>query len=87
MGWRYSKRMSLLPWVRVNLGLHGVSYTVGPRGLSFTFGRRGVYANASLPGTGLSYRQRLGQASPRSSAGAAVLLGLLIGIGLLLLLA
>lgn len=64
MGLRFSKRIKIMPGVRVNLSARGASLSVGPRGASVNIGRRGVYANASLPGTGLSYRERLDRPSP-----------------------
>jgi len=63
MGFRFSKRITLLPGVRVNLSKSGASLSVGPRGASVTMGKRGVYGNVGIPGTGLSYRERLDQPS------------------------
>jgi hypothetical protein len=59
MGFRFSKRIALLPGVRVNVSKSGASLSVGPRGASVTMGKRGVYGNVGLPGSGLSYRERL----------------------------
>lgn len=59
MAFRFSKRITLIPGVRLNISTKGVSTSVGPRGLSMTMGRNGTFLNAGLPGTGLSYRQRL----------------------------
>ncbi|MFG0866776.1 DUF4236 domain-containing protein [Pseudomonas sp. FYR_7] len=73
MGWRFSKRITIVPGVRLNISPSGLSASVGPRGLSMTMGRNGTFLNAGLPGTGLSYRQRLDGArqSPSSSSGSA----------------
>ncbi|MBS0471131.1 MAG: DUF4236 domain-containing protein [Proteobacteria bacterium] len=60
MGWRFQKRISILPGVRINIGKRGVSTSVGPKGADINIGRHGVTTNAGLPGTGLSYRQTLG---------------------------
>lgn len=70
MGWRFSKRITIVPGVRLNISPNGLSASVGPRGLSMTMGRNGTYLNAGLPGTGLSYRQRLDGArqSPSTSS-------------------
>lgn len=68
MGFRFSKRMSILPGVRVNLSGSGASLSLGPKGASVTVGKRGVHANVGIPGTGLSYRSRLDRpASPTSA--------------------
>ena len=65
MGFRFSKRISILPGVRINLSKSGASLSVGPRGASVTMGKRGTYANVGLPGTGLSYRERIDKPAPR----------------------
>lgn len=63
MGFRFSKRISILPGVSINLSRSGASLSLGPRGASVTVGKRGVYGNVGLPGTGLSYRERLDRQS------------------------
>ena len=59
MSWRFQKRVSLGPLVRLNLSKSGVSMSLGPRGFHLTFGRGGIRWSASLPGTGLSVNDRL----------------------------
>jgi len=59
MGLRFRRTLTLLPGVRINFGIGGPSLSLGPRGASVTIGKRGVYGNAGLPGTGVSYRERL----------------------------
>jgi hypothetical protein len=59
MGWRFRKSFKVMPGVRLNLSKRGLSATIGASPLSVGIGQAGVYANASIPGTGLSYRQRL----------------------------
>ncbi|WP_336970761.1 DUF4236 domain-containing protein [Sphingobium aromaticiconvertens] len=63
MGFRFSKRISILPGVRINLSKSGASLSVGPRGASVTIGKQGVHGNVGIPGTGLSYRERLDKPS------------------------
>jgi hypothetical protein len=60
MGFRFQKRLSILPGIRVNLSKGGVSTSLGPRGADLNIGRGGVTTNAGIPGTGLSYRSKLG---------------------------
>ena len=60
MGFRFQKRLSILPGVRINLSKGGVSTSLGPRGADVNIGRDGVTTNAGIPGTGLSYRSKLG---------------------------
>ena len=64
MGFRFSKRIKILPGVRLNVGKRGASLSVGPRGASVTIGRTGIHGNVGLPGIGLSYRTRLDAGSP-----------------------
>jgi hypothetical protein len=59
MSWRFRKSFKVLPGVRLNLTSRGLSATVGVAPLSVNFGPRGVYANTSIPGTGIWNRQRL----------------------------
>ncbi|MEY6433208.1 DUF4236 domain-containing protein [Thioalkalicoccus limnaeus] len=59
MALRFQRRIRIAPGMRLNLSKGGVGFSVGPRGASASVGRRGVYGHFGLPGTGLSYRQRL----------------------------
>lgn len=65
MGFRFRKAIKLAPGVRLNFGLRGVSLTAGPRGASVNIGRRGVYGNVGIPGTGLHYREKIGDVPKR----------------------
>jgi hypothetical protein len=67
MGFRFSKRITIVPGVRLNISGSGISTSVGPRGLSLTMGRNGTYLNAGLPGTGLSYRERIDRPGRRAA--------------------
>lgn len=59
MGWRFRKSVTLLKGVKVNISKRGLSLTVGGRGHSLTFSKYGIYANASIPGTGIAYREKI----------------------------
>lgn len=59
MGFRFRKSIKIFPGLRVNLSKTGASLSVGGRGASVNIGPRGTYGNVGLPGTGLSYRERL----------------------------
>src|SRR5438067_8433497 len=76
MGFRFQKRISILPGVRINLSKSGVSTSLGPRGADVNIGKDGITANAGIPGTGLSYRQKIGR------GGKGWLVGLLLVGGL-----
>lgn len=59
MAFRFRKRIRLMPGIYLNLGKNGISTTIGPRGANINFGKGGVYLNAGIPGTGISYREKL----------------------------
>jgi hypothetical protein len=63
MGFRFSRRVSILPGLKLNLSGSGVSLSAGVRGAHINLGSRGLYGSAGIPGTGLSYRQRLDSSS------------------------
>jgi len=55
MGFRFFRRMSILPGVTLNLSKSGGSVSVGPRGAKVTMGTKGSRFTLGIPGTGLSY--------------------------------
>ena len=71
MGWRYRKRIKILPGVHVNISKSGISTNVGIKGASVTFGPKGTYVNTGIPGTGLYRRDKvsLDNISSKSTAG------------------
>ena len=69
MGFRFRKGIKILPGVRVNLGLDGVSTTVGRRGASVNIGKRGARGIVGVPGTGMSYTERLSGGTPAVAPG------------------
>jgi len=56
---RFRKSVKILPGIRVNFGLKGASVRVGARGASVSIGKQGVYGNVSIPGTGISFREKI----------------------------
>jgi S-DNA-T family DNA segregation ATPase FtsK/SpoIIIE len=59
MGWRYRKRIKILPGIHINISKSGISTNVGVKGASVTFGPKGTYVNTGLPGTGVYRRDRI----------------------------
>ncbi len=59
MALRFRKSVKLAPGIRMNFSGGGVSWSLGPRGATIGIGKRGTYLNAGIPGTGLSFRERL----------------------------
>ena len=78
MGFRFQKRISILPGVRINLSKSGVSTSLGPRGADVNIGKDGVTANAGIPGTGLSYRQKVGRGGTHGLLAVLLVVGGLI---------
>ena len=59
MGFRFQKRISLSKYLRLNFSKTGVSVSIGKRGLDLSIKGDQVTGNIGLPGTGLSYREKL----------------------------
>ena len=55
MGFRFQRRIKILPGVHLNFSKSGVSTSIGVRGAQMTFGKRGTRTTVGVPGTGLSY--------------------------------
>lgn len=55
MGWRFQKRIRILPGVTLNLSRTGISTSVGARGARMTFGHGQTRVTVGLPGTGISH--------------------------------
>jgi len=71
MGWRFRHSFKVIPGVRLNLSKSGLSCSIGGAPLTMNIGPRGVYGTASIPGTGISYREKFGGGSetqPQPSA-------------------
>lgn len=57
MGFRFHKRIKILPGVYINLSKSGVSASVGGRGATVNVGADGRrMITLGIPGTGMSYR-------------------------------
>ncbi|HAX90785.1 MAG TPA: hypothetical protein DCY07_01055 [Rhodospirillaceae bacterium] len=59
MPFRFQKRLKLLKGLTLNLSKGGASVTVGKKGAGINIGKNGVTGNAGIPGTGISYREKL----------------------------
>jgi len=75
-GLRFQKRLQVLPGVRINLSKSGASASVGPRGADVNIGSHGVTTNAGIPGTGISYRSKVGKTSSSLIGVVALVAGL-----------
>jgi hypothetical protein len=55
MGFRFYRRVSIAPGLRLNFSRRGMSASLGRRGAHLTVGTHGTRSTVGLPGTGMSY--------------------------------
>jgi len=69
MGWRFRRSIGIGPGTRLNIGSKSVGISTGRSGLRIsTNSRTGTHGSVGIPGTGLSYRQRLGKPPSNNDA-------------------
>ena len=68
MGFRFWRRIKILPGVTLNLSGKGASVSLGPRGAKVTVGKSGVRGTVGLPGTGLFYTKKLTTKGKKAAA-------------------
>jgi len=83
MGWRFYRRIRVLPGVTVNVSKTGTSVSVGPRGAKITVGPQGTRQTVGIPGTGISYTTYQ-KANSQPRAGRSVIVTVLIVASVLL---
>jgi hypothetical protein len=58
VGFRFQRRIKILPGLAINISKSGVGFSAGGRGFHVGIDSKGRrYTSASLPGTGISWRQ------------------------------
>src|SRR5580700_910727 len=58
VGFRFQRRIKILPGLAINISKSGVGFSAGGRGFHAGIDAKGRrYASASLPGTGISWRE------------------------------
>lgn len=55
MGFRFQKRILVLPGVSISLGCRGVPVSIGPKGAKTTIVHRGIKQTVGAPGTDIRY--------------------------------
>jgi hypothetical protein len=60
MGWRFRQSFKVIPGLRLNLSRSGLSATIGGAPFTVNVGTHGITGTASIPGTGISYREHVG---------------------------
>jgi hypothetical protein len=58
MGFRFHKRLRIIPGLWLNISKKGGSLSVGGRGATINVNREGHQETVGLPGSGLSYRTK-----------------------------
>lgn len=71
MGWRFQKRIRLLPGVTLNLSRKGVSTSIGTRGARVTLGHGKRRTTVGIPGSGINHTSVVSTTSGRRSSPAA----------------
>jgi hypothetical protein len=79
MAFRFRRRVSIIPGLRVNLSKSGASLSLGHRGAWLTIGPRGQRVTVGAPGTGLYWTEKIPPSAPphaghRSAFGLAIIL-------------
>jgi hypothetical protein len=72
MGWRFRKSFTVIPGLRLNLSKSGLSASIGGAPFTLNVGPHGLMGTASIPGTGLSYRQHFSNGSSVPSSTPAI---------------
>ena len=85
MGFRFQKRFTIAPGIRINLSKTGVSTTVGPRGARVTFGRDKIRTTLGIPNTGLSHTEIHGGSNGPPLVSGIAALAILVAIIVLVL--
>lgn len=68
MGWRYRKRIKIIPGFHINVSKSGISANIGIKGANMTFGPNGTYVNTGLPGSGLYRRDKIYSRADKSKS-------------------
>ena len=67
MGFRFQKRIKLLPGISLNFSKSGISTSVGVKGARVTFGNGKTRTTVGLPGTGISHTSVTSTSAPKQS--------------------
>jgi hypothetical protein len=87
MGWRFYRRMRIIPGLRVNLSRSGPSLSIGGRGAWYTVGSRGRRVTLGWPGSGIFYTEHIPPAARIHAGHRSAFAIVIVAIGLLILLA
>lgn len=80
MGFRLRKSIKVLPGVKLNVSPTGTSWTIGKRGASVNLKDGTTRASVGIPGTGVSYSEKIGGTSRETSSPGATLFSFLCSL-------
>jgi hypothetical protein len=80
MGFRLRKSIKILPGVKLNVSPTGTSWTIGKRGASVNLKDGTTRASVGIPGTGVSYSEKIGGSSRATSTPGASLFSFLCSL-------
>lgn len=81
MGFRFQRRIKIIPGVTLNVGKRGVSTSIGRRGAHITFGQNGVRTTAGISYTSLSKPSQAPEAGSRDAEALGPMSGVSSGAG------
>ena len=55
MGFRFFKRIQILPGIYLNLSKNVMSFSIGITGAKVTTSKKGIWKTIGIPGTGMYY--------------------------------
>lgn len=84
MALRFRRSFTLVPGLRLNIGKGSVSVRAGGRGYGVTAGTAGRRVTAGLPGSGLSYTQKVRGGSGGSGWSIGWSMAVLAGVAIAL---
>ncbi|NML73572.1 DUF4236 domain-containing protein [Rhizobium sp. S-51] len=87
MGIRFRKSFKVAPGIRFTLSNSGASVRAGTRNVGISKGSRGTHVGASIPGTGLSAREKIGKRKTSRSGSRGGLLAILAITGIIIVVA
>lgn len=72
MGFRFRKKIKLFPGVSLNLSKSGVSASIGKPGATLNIGgAHGSRVTVGIPGTGISYSEKMSESTDHRVSGPA----------------
>jgi len=73
MGFKYRKRVSIIPGVKLNITSKGISsVSLGGKGATLNVGKKGTKATVGISGSGMSYSTKIGNKKSKKNNPSAL---------------